>query len=528
MMSFDAVLIANRGEIARRVIRTCRALGLRAVAVHSEADADAPHVREADDAVAIGPAPAAESYLDAERIIEAARATGAGAIHPGYGFLSENADFAEAVEAAGLTFIGPPGSAIRAMGDKAAAKRAMIAAGVPVAPGYEGGDQSDEALVEAAERVGFPLMVKAAAGGGGKGMRLVAGAADLLAAIAEARAEARSSFGDGALILERAILDARHVEIQIFADAHGACLHLGERDCSVQRRHQKVLEEAPCPAVTPALRDAMGAAAVAAARAVDYRGAGTVEFLLDAKGDFYFLEMNTRLQVEHPVTEEVTGLDLVALQIAVAAGEPLPFAQGDLRIEGHAIEARLYAEDAAAGFLPSTGRVEIWRPSPLVRVDDGIAEGGEVTPHYDPMIAKLIARGPTREAARLKLIRALEDTAVAGPKTNRAFLIDVLAHPVFAAGEATTGFLDGGAVESRAGCAPPAEALAVAAALALTADRDAAYAAAGLVGCDQLGWRSDGAGAVPISLVFEGERLDAAATPIAAGWRVRAGEDEVE
>ncbi len=443
MADFASLLIANRGEIAVRIIRTARALGLTTIAVYSDADDGAPHTRAADQAVRIGPGPVADSYLKAEAILEAAASTGAEAIHPGYGFLSENAEFARAVTAAGLVFVGPPPDAMEIMGDKARAKRRMIEAGVPCIPGYEDTDQSDARFVDAAARIGFPVMVKAAAGGGGRGMRLVNAAEELMDALAQARSEAQNAFGAGDLILEKAILRPRHVEIQVFADDHGTVLHLGERDCSVQRRHQKVIEEAPCPVMTPDVRAAMGAAAVEAARAVDYRGAGTVEFLLDASGAFYFLEMNTRLQVEHPVTELVTGLDLVALQIAVARGEPLGLSQEDVTLGGHAIEVRLYAEDPAAGFLPSTGPVRRWSPpsGPGVRVDAGIETGGTVSPLYDAMAAKIIAHGPTREAARSHLVRALNGTVLFGPQTNRDFLIDALEQDRFRTGEATTAFI---------------------------------------------------------------------------------------
>ncbi len=529
-MSFDTILVANRGEIACRVIRTARAMGLRTVAVHSEADRGAPHVLMADDAAEIGPAPVSDSYLRGDRIIAAALEAGAGAIHPGYGFLSENAAFAEAVSAAGLVFIGPPASAIRAMGDKAASKRLMRAAGVPLVPGYDGEDQSDARLLAEAEAIGFPLMAKASAGGGGRGMRLVERAEDLGDALARARDEATRAFGDGRLLLERAITGARHVEIQVFADDHGACLHLGERDCSVQRRHQKVLEEAPSPAVSPALRAAMGEAAVAAARAVDYRGAGTVEFLLDAAGGFYFLEMNTRLQVEHPVTEMVTGLDLVELQIRVARGEALPLRQEHVRLEGAAIEARLYAEDPGAGFLPSTGPIRLWRPAsgPGVRIDAGIVEGGEVSPFYDPMLAKVIAYGPTREEARRRLIRALEETALAGPETNAAFLIDALSHPVFAAGAATTGFIGEAWPEGVPAEALAAETWALAAALALNAAKEATLAEAGFVAADQIGWRSDAPSEARIELECRGEARAMRAVAVPGGWRVGDGDGEIE
>ena len=362
-MSFSKILVANRGEIAWRVMRTAKAMGYRTVAVYSDADKDAPHVAFADEAVRIGPPPVGESYLSIDRILEAAHKSGADAVHPGYGFLSENEAFAAACEKAGLVFIGPPPAAIAAMGNKAAAKRRMIDAGVPCVPGYQGADQSDANLEKEARKIGLPVMVKAAAGGGGRGMRLVERDGDLLEAIRTARTEAESAFGSGELILEKAVVDARHVEIQVFADAHGNVIHLGERDCSVQRRHQKVIEEAPSPAVDADLRARMGAAAVAAARAIGYRGAGTVEFLLGADGAFYFLEMNTRLQVEHPVTEAITGLDLVAWQLKVARGEKLPLTQEQVTFAGHAIEVRLYAEDAYAGFLPQTGRIDVWRPA---------------------------------------------------------------------------------------------------------------------------------------------------------------------
>jgi geranyl-CoA carboxylase alpha subunit len=442
-MTFSKVLVANRGEIAWRIMRTAKAMGYRTVAVYSDADKDAPNVSFADQAVRIGPPPVGESYLRVDRILEAAHKTGADAVHPGYGFLSENETFALACEKAGLVFIGPPAAAIAAMGNKAAAKRRMIAAGVPCVPGYQGADQSDAALETEARKIGLPVMVKAAAGGGGRGMRLVERDADLADAIRTARAEAESAFGSGELILEKAVIDARHVEIQVFADAHGNVIHLGERDCSVQRRHQKVIEEAPSPAVNADLRNRMGAAAVAAARAIGYRGAGTVEFLLGADGAFYFLEMNTRLQVEHPVTEAITGQDLVAWQLKVAAGEKLPLRQEQVTFSGHAIEVRLYAEDAYAGFLPQTGRIDVWRPAsgPGVRIDHGMKEGLAISPFYDPMIAKVIAHGATREQARERLARALRETVVLGPTTNRHFLVRLLEHPVFAAGKATTAFL---------------------------------------------------------------------------------------
>ena len=442
-MAFSKILVANRGEIAWRVMRTAKAMGYGTVAVYTDADREAPHVAFADEAVRIGKGPVGESYLSIDRILEAAHRSGADAIHPGYGFLSENDAFAAACETAGLVFIGPPATAIAAMGNKAAAKRRMIDAGVPCVPGYQGADQSDANLEAEARKIGLPVMVKAAAGGGGRGMRLVERDDDLVEAIRTARAEAENAFGSGELILEKAVVDARHVEIQVFADAHGNVLHLGERDCSVQRRHQKVIEEAPSPAVNADLRARMGAAAVAAARAIGYRGAGTVEFLLAGDGAFYFLEMNTRLQVEHPVTEAITGQDLVAWQLRVAAGERIPFTQEQVRLDGHAIEVRLYAEDAYADFLPQTGRIDVWRPAsgPGVRVDHGMKNGLAISPYYDPMIAKVIAHGATREEARTRLIRALRETVVLGPTTNRHFLIRLLEHPEFAAGAATTAFI---------------------------------------------------------------------------------------
>ncbi len=441
-MRFRSVLIANRGEIACRIMRTLKEMGLRSIAVYSDADRDALHVRLADDAVYIGASAAAESYLNIDKIMKAAKSSGAQAIHPGYGFLSESAAFARACKKVGLTFIGPSADAIELMGDKAAAKRHMMKAGVRILPGYQDAKQDDPTLIKEAKRVGFPLMVKAAAGGGGRGMRLVSGAGELQNALSSARAEALSAFGSDTLILERALVRPRHVELQVFGDAHGNIIHLGERDCSVQRRHQKILEEAPCPVMTEELRVRMGEAAVKAAKSVDYVGAGTVEFLLDEKGDFFFLEMNTRLQVEHPVTEAVTGLDLVALQICVAQGEELGVTQDNIKLTGHAIEARLYAEDPAAGFLPATGQIAHVAFPDNVRVDSGVAQGSEVSPFYDPMIAKLIASGPDRETARRKLIAALEKLVLFGVPTNRQFLIDALRAEPFAACDVTTAFID--------------------------------------------------------------------------------------
>ena len=464
---FTSILIANRGEIACRIIRAARADGYRTVAVFSDADVDALHVRQADAAMRVGPAAPAQSYFAAQNIIDAAKESAAEAVHPGYGFLSENADFAESCVAAGLVFIGPSPAAMRAMGDKSAAKARMLAAGIPCLPGYHGEDQADSRLTAEAARVGFPLMVKASAGGGGRGMRLVRAPEDLVAAVRSARAEATSAFGDGRLLLERALIDARHVEVQVFGDEHGAIVHLGERDCSIQRRHQKVIEEAPSPAVSAALRERMGVAAVAAARAVGYVGAGTVEFLLAADGAFYFLEMNTRIQVEHPVTECVTGIDLVRLQLAVAQGAPLGFGQTDLALRGHAIEARLYAEDPSASFMPRAGRILAWRPGSGegVRVDHGLCEGMDVSPFYDPMLAKIIAFGADREQARRRLLHALEETLLAGVGGNREFLIAALQRRDFIDGRVTTAFI----AESSPGPPSPPPPLALAlAALVLT------------------------------------------------------------
>jgi len=440
---FRKILIANRGEIACRVMRTAHRLGYRTVAVYSEADAGAPHVRQADEAVCIGPPPAADSYLNIAALLAAARATGADAVHPGYGFLSERADFAQACADAGLVFIGPPPEAMRAMGDKAAAKRLMQHAGVPCAAGYGGEDQSDATLLAEAHKLGLPLLVKAVAGGGGRGMRLVRAADELPAALAGARREAQSAFGDGRLMLERLIEDGRHVEVQVFADQHGHAVHLGERDCTAQRRRQKVIEEAPSPIVSAAMRAALGADAVAAALAVGYRGAGTVEFIVDAGLKHWFLEMNTRLQVEHPVTECITGLDLVEWQLRVARGEPLPLAQAQITFTGHTIEARLYAEDPYEGWTPQTGRIAGWRPADTgIRIDHGIAEGAELTPWYDAMVAKFIAHGSDRADAVRRLTRALEDVPLLGVVNNGRFLRDLLQHPQFTAATMTTTRLD--------------------------------------------------------------------------------------
>ncbi len=438
------VLIANRGEIARRIARTCRRLGLATVAVFSDADEDALFVQEADEAVRLGPAPSRESYLSIEKILAAARLTGADALHPGYGFLSERAELAEACAAAGITFVGPSPQAIRAMGLKREAKRLAAAAGVPTVPGYSGDDQGDATLAAKALEVGFPLLLKASAGGGGKGMRVVRAAGEIEASLAAARREALAAFGDDTLIIERYVSSPRHVEIQILGDTHGNLVHLFERECSIQRRHQKILEESPSPALTPALRAAMGEAAVRVGRAIGYSSAGTVEFILGDDGAFYFLEVNTRLQVEHPVTEMVTGLDLVAEQLRVARGEPLGYGQDDLVQRGHAIEVRLYAEDPASGFLPQAGTlVDFHVPEDEgVRLDTGVRSGDEVSIHYDPMIAKIIAHGASRAEATRRLVRTLERTSVQGLASNRALLVRILEHPAFAAGELDTHFLD--------------------------------------------------------------------------------------
>ncbi len=502
-MSFRKLLIANRGEIACRVISTARALGYPTVAVYSDADADARHVAMADEAVRIGPPAAAQSYLDIEAILAACARTGADAIHPGYGFLSENAGFARACEEAGITFVGPTPAAIEVMGDKASAKAALRDAAVPLVPGFfsdDPADQADERLMAEAERVGYPLLVKAVAGGGGRGMRRVHQASELAAAIQSARGEAKSAFGDDALMLERLVTGARHVEIQVFADTQGNAVHLGERDCSLQRRHQKVVEEAPSPFVDAELRAAMGEAAVAAAKAIGYRGAGTVEFLVDADRNFYFLEMNTRLQVEHPVTELVTDLDLVELQLEIAAGRPLPFGQDDVILIGHAIEARLYAEDAHAGFMPQTGPVLAWDPAEGegVRVDHGLRIDQRVTAHYDAMVAKVIAYGRDREQARRRLMLALRDTVALGFVHNKRFLIDVMAGEKFVGGEVTTDWLDSLSPDEAPLARPPLDPRAVAIAVALLAP----HASRGPRDEDMFGaaWRNAHTASVPVDL----------------------------
>lgn len=488
---FSKVLIANRGEIACRVMRSAKALGYRTVAVYSEADANALHVQLADEAVCIGPARVSDSYLRIDAILDACRKTGADAVHPGYGFLSENTAFAQACTDNGITFIGPTPAAIELMGSKRLSKIAMIKAGVPCVPGYEGADQADAIFIREAERIGFPVMVKASAGGGGRGMRLVHAPADLVEALATARSEAQNAFGSGELILEKAVIAPRHVEIQVFGDTHGACVHLGERDCSIQRRHQKVVEESPCPVMTAELRQQMGEAAVAAAKSVAYVGAGTVEFLLDSSGKFYFLEMNTRLQVEHPVTELVTGLDLVEWQLRVANGEALPLAQDDITLTGAAIEVRLYAEDPGNNFLPQTGPVLNWIPADLpgVRIDHGMYSGGEISPHYDPMVAKVIAYGKTRRDAARLLARAIEDTVLLGVNSNKQFLINLLRHPVLISGDTSTAFIEQhfSADISLKPAVADMESLCIAAALILHRRHDA-------------GWHTGLAGATPLKL----------------------------
>ena len=446
---FASVLIANRGEIAARIARTAKRLGLRTIAVYSEADAGALHVRLADEAHLLGPAPAAQSYLSADRLIEVAKQTGAACIHPGYGFLAENPEFAEACASAGIVFVGPPPAAIRAMGLKDTAKALMEKASVPVVPGYHGTRQEPKFLKEKAYEIGYPVLIKAVAGGGGKGMRRVDKHAEFEAALAGAMREAKSAFGDDRVLVEKYVASPRHIEIQVFGDTHGNVIHLNERDCSLQRRHQKVVEEAPAPGMTAQMRKAMGEAAVAAARAVGYVGAGTVEFIAEASEGlssdrFWFMEMNTRLQVEHPVTEAVTGLDLVEWQFRVAAGEPLPITQREVSLAGHAVEARLYAEDPEKGFLPSTGRlVALDFPSgDGIRIDAGVAAGSEVTPYYDPMIAKVIAHGETRAQALDRLAAALGRTRVAGPRTNLAFLAALAKSDGFRREAFDTGFID--------------------------------------------------------------------------------------
>ncbi len=510
-MAFSKILIANRGEIALRVIRSAKRLGFQTVAVYSEADAKALHVQAADQAVCIGPAPVGESYLKVDAILEAAKKTGADAVHPGYGFLSENEGFARACKEAGITFIGPDADAIDLMGNKRAAKIAVMKYDVPVVPGYQGSDQSDETLIAEAKKIGFPLMVKAAAGGGGRGMRLVHDEAEVGQAIQSARSEATNAFGSGELILEKAVMNGRHVEIQIFGDTHGNVIHLGERDCSVQRRHQKIVEESPSPAVDAALREKMGQAAVNAGKSCNYVGAGTVEFILGQDGEFYFLEMNTRLQVEHPVTEMVTGLDLVEWQLRVASGEPLPLKQEEIRWNGHSIEVRLYAEDPAQNFLPQTGIIRRWElPEGMdLRVDHCVYDGLEVSAHYDPMLAKVIVHGATREDACRKLVAALERTTLLGLNTNNRYLVNVLKHPVFIKGDATTSFIGEHMGEFKA-ADPSAQAWALAAMV-----RYLNQGAAVSVEQGYIGWRSGSA--LPTMLRLECGEKRKSASVLATG-----------
>ncbi len=528
---FSSVLVANRGEIAVRIMRTLRSLGLRSVAVYSDADEGARHVLEADDAVRIGPGPALSSYLDAAALLDAAVASGAGAIHPGYGFLSEDAAFARACVDAGLVFVGPPPEAVELMGDKIRAKLAVAEAGVPVVPGRTEPGMSDAQLVEAALEIGFPVLLKPSAGGGGKGMHLVGEAAELAPAIATARREATSAFGNADLLVERWIERPRHVEIQVFADAHGSVVHLGERECSLQRRHQKIVEEAPSPLLDQDTREAMGRHALEAARRCGYVGAGTVEFVVpgDSPGDHYFLEMNTRLQVEHPVTELVTGLDLVELQLRVAAGEPLPFTQDDVALTGHAIEARVYAEDPERGFLPTGGRVLV-AAEPVadhVRVDSGLRQGTTVTTLYDPLLAKVVAWGPDRPAALARLRRALSQTALLGFATNVAFLVDLLGHPDVVAGRLDTGLVDrlaeraaaGGLDGSpAAGGVPPAH-VAAAAAMVVAAGREAPP-----TGADRWdvpdGWRHGGRAWIEERFAVSGDDVTVRRRAGAGRWEV--------
>ena len=517
---FRKLLVANRGEIACRVMSTAHRLGIRTVAIYSDADRDALHVQMADEAWRLGPPPASQSYLDIDRVMTAAAAE-ADAVHPGYGFLSENPDFIEACAAAGIVFVGPPAAAVRAMGLKDAAKRLMEAAGVPVIPGYHGEDQDDAALLAHARRIGFPVLVKAVAGGGGKGMRRADTEAEFADALEGARREARSSFGNDAVLVERYVPKPRHIEFQVFADAHGNVVHLFERDCSLQRRHQKVVEETPAPGMTPSVRSAMGAAAVAAARAIDYRGAGTVEFIADAteglrEDRFWFMEMNTRLQVEHPVTEMVTGTDLVEWQLRVAAGEPLPAGQSELSLEGHAVEARVYAEDPAHGFLPATGvlaHVEIPKESAHLRIDRGVRQGDTITPHYDPMIAKVVAHGTDRDTAMERLAGALRAFEIAGVTTNIAFLSRLVADAEFRAGAVDTGLIDRG-LDTLLARGPVPDAVLAAAAMhgAGALARPVAGSRWNDPWSTLIGWRLWGAAEQCVRLEIDGDAVEALVT----------------
>lgn len=521
-MNIKKVLIANRGEIACRVIDTCRRLGIATVAVYSDADRHARHVALADEAFRLGPAEARLSYLDTERLLAVAKASGTDAIHPGYGFLSENPDFAQACADAGIAFIGPRADAIAKMGSKSAAKAIMAKAGVPMLPGYHGDDQSDQRLTEEANKIGYPLLVKAAFGGGGKGMRIVEKAEQLGAALATARREAQSAFGNDQLLLERYLTAPRHVEVQVFADDHGNVVYLSDRDCSIQRRHQKVVEEAPAPGLSDALRAEMGEASVKAAQAINYLGAGTVEYLLDEQGRFYFMEMNTRLQVEHPVTELVTGQDLVAWQLAVAAGEPLPLRQEQIKVQGHAVEVRLYAEDPQRDFLPATGTLARlrWPEGDGVRVDTGVIEGDAITAYYDPMIAKLISFGDDRLMAIRRMVQALGQCELAGITTNLPFLHRITDHPAFAAADLHTGFIE---QHSDALLAPSQDAwpAAWAVALALLQQDDS--------GDVPLGWRLNAPARAQLLLEDEhGEHYPILLTAADHGWTTEHNGDTVQ
>jgi 3-methylcrotonyl-CoA carboxylase alpha subunit len=518
---FSKILIANRGEIACRVIRTARRMGVATVAVYSEADAGALHVAMANEARLIGPPPARQSYLNSEAIVAAAKDTGAEAIHPGYGFLSENAEFAEACGAAGIVFIGPPPAAMRAMGSKAAAKALMQQAGVPVVPGYHGDDQDPAHLQAEAEKIGFPVLIKASGGGGGRGMRVVGAAGEFARALDSAKREAASSFGDDRVLIEKYLASPRHIEMQVFADAHGNALHLLERDCSIQRRYQKVVEEAPAPGLKPKMRQAMGEAAVAAANAVGYVGAGTVEFIVE-KDKFYFMEMNTRLQVEHPVTEAVTGADLVEWQLRVAAGEKFTRTQNDIACRGHAIEVRLYAENPERGFLPATGTLHRLRlPAEHARVETGVREGDAVTPFYDPMIAKIIVWGPDRAAARTRLGQALAETGVLGVTTNLGFLARVVGDKNFAAAKLDTGFIERRKAALLPPAAPAPDAALAAAALFCLGE---SAVIAGDPWARRDGWRLNAPNAAQTLVFRDGDAVrEVAATASAGGWDLQIG-----
>jgi 3-methylcrotonyl-CoA carboxylase alpha subunit len=528
---FEAVLIANRGEIACRIIRTLKRLGIRAIALYSDADRDALHVAQADQAIRIGPAPAVESYLRVDAILHAAHGTGAQAIHPGYGFLAENADFARACRDAGLIFVGPSPEAIEAMGAKDRAKAVAAAADVPLVPGHHSGAQDDGSLLAAARELGFPVLLKAVAGGGGKGMRVVARPEDFTAALEGATREARAAFGDQRMLLERYLETPRHIEVQVFGDHHGNVVHLFERDCSVQRRHQKVIEETPAPGLSQQQREALGAAAVRLARAIEYASAGTIEFLMDQGGAFYFMEMNTRLQVEHPVTEMVTGLDLVEWQLRVAAGERLPLMQEQIARAGHAIEARLYAEDPERGFLPSTGvltHLRLPAPGETLRVETGVRAGDRVSPFYDPMIAKIVVWGSDRAAALRRLRAAIADSEVVGPATNLDFLTRVVRHEAFAAGGVATAFVGGHAADLLAAAPPPDdEILAVAALWLLCRQRQHAADAAAASADPHSpwhrvdGWRLNDVAHQTLRLRVAGDVVDIDAQAAGAGWRLR-------